>query len=171
MARRVLAGQVADLALEAERLAKVLLSRLGPARAEIERAELVMRVGLSRSVLRSVGRPQQRAQRPDQIEPTECEGKQAAECAHQFQLLIEPAGPIEPCEQVEQGIDSLRALGILVDRDEDGYLLQIFTQPVEDRPTLFFELIQREGSRGFGKGNFKALFESIEREQALRGNL
>ena len=62
-------------------------------------------------------------------------------------------------------------LGILVDRDEDGYLLQIFTQPVEDRPTLFFELIQREGSRGFGKGNFKALFESIEREQALRGNL
>jgi len=73
--------------------------------------------------------------------------------------------------KVEQGIDSLRALGILVDRDEDGYLLQIFTQPVEDRPTLFFELIQREGSRGFGKGNFKALFESIEREQALRGNL
>jgi 4-hydroxyphenylpyruvate dioxygenase len=73
--------------------------------------------------------------------------------------------------QVEPGIESLRPLGILVDRDQDGYLLQIFTQPVEDRPTLFFELIQREGSRGFGKGNFKALFESIEREQALRGNL
>ncbi len=61
--------------------------------------------------------------------------------------------------------------GILVDRDEEGYLLQIFTKPVEDRPTLFFEIIQRKGSRGFGKGNFKALFESIEREQALRGNL
>jgi 4-hydroxyphenylpyruvate dioxygenase len=73
--------------------------------------------------------------------------------------------------QVSQTIESLRSLGILVDRDEDGYLLQIFTQPVEDRPTLFFELIQREGSKGFGKGNFKALFESIEREQALRGNL
>ena len=62
-------------------------------------------------------------------------------------------------------------LGILVDRDEDGYMLQIFTQPVEDRPTLFFEIIERKGSRGFGKGNFKALFESIEREQARRGNL
>jgi len=72
---------------------------------------------------------------------------------------------------VKETIESLRPLGILVDRDQDGYLLQIFTQPVEDRPTLFFELIQREGSRGFGKGNFKALFESIEREQALRGNL
>jgi 4-hydroxyphenylpyruvate dioxygenase len=73
--------------------------------------------------------------------------------------------------EVKESTESLRALGILADRDEDGYLLQIFTQPVEDRPTLFFELIEREGSRGFGKGNFKALFESIEREQALRGNL
>jgi 4-hydroxyphenylpyruvate dioxygenase len=73
--------------------------------------------------------------------------------------------------QVSQPLESLRDLGVLVDRDEDGYLLQIFTQPVEDRPTLFFELIEREGSRGFGKGNFRALFESIEREQALRGNL
>jgi 4-hydroxyphenylpyruvate dioxygenase len=73
--------------------------------------------------------------------------------------------------EVKQSTETLRSLGILVDRDEDGYLLQIFTQPVEDRPTLFFELIEREGSRGFGKGNFKALFESIEREQALRGNL
>jgi 4-hydroxyphenylpyruvate dioxygenase len=72
---------------------------------------------------------------------------------------------------VKEAIESLRPLGILADRDQDGYLLQIFTQPVEDRPTLFFELIQREGSRGFGKGNFKALFEAIEREQALRGNL
>ena len=62
-------------------------------------------------------------------------------------------------------------LGILVDRDEDGYLLQIFTQPVQDRPTLFFEVIERHGSRGFGLGNFKALFVSLEREQAKRGNL
>jgi 4-hydroxyphenylpyruvate dioxygenase len=60
---------------------------------------------------------------------------------------------------------------ILVDRDEDGYLLQIFTKPVQDRPTFFFELIERHGSLGFGKGNFKALFEAIEREQARRGNL
>ena len=65
----------------------------------------------------------------------------------------------------------VRELGILVDKDEEGYLLQIFTKPVEDRPTLFYEIIERRGSRGFGKGNFKALFESIEREQALRGNL
>ncbi len=65
----------------------------------------------------------------------------------------------------------LRELGILADRDEDGYLLQIFTRPVQDRPTVFFELIERHGSMGFGKGNFKALFEAIEREQARRGNL
>jgi 4-hydroxyphenylpyruvate dioxygenase len=65
----------------------------------------------------------------------------------------------------------LRELNILADRDEDGYLLQIFTQPVQDRPTVFFELIERHGSQGFGKGNFKALFEAIEREQARRGNL
>ena len=68
-------------------------------------------------------------------------------------------------------IDELRELGILADRDEDGYLLQIFTRPVQDRPTVFFELIERHGSQGFGKGNFKALFEAIEREQARRGNL
>ena len=68
-------------------------------------------------------------------------------------------------------VDELRELGILADRDEDGYLLQIFTHPVQDRPTLFFELIERHGSQGFGKGNFKALFEAIEREQARRGNL
>ena len=73
--------------------------------------------------------------------------------------------------RIEEGVDGVRALGILVDRDEEGYLLQLFTKPVEDRPTLFFEVIQRKGSRGFGKGNFKALFEAIEREQALRGNL
>ena len=68
-------------------------------------------------------------------------------------------------------IDELRELRILADRDEDGYLLQIFTKPVQDRPTVFFELIERHGSQGFGKGNFKALFEAIEREQARRGNL
>ncbi len=67
--------------------------------------------------------------------------------------------------------EELRELRILADRDEDGYLLQIFTQPVQDRPTVFFELIERHGSQGFGKGNFKALFEAIEREQARRGNL
>lgn len=72
---------------------------------------------------------------------------------------------------VRAPIDELKARGILVDRDEDGYLLQIFTRPIGDRPTVFFELIERHGSLGFGKGNFKALFESIEREQDLRGNL
>jgi 4-hydroxyphenylpyruvate dioxygenase len=60
---------------------------------------------------------------------------------------------------------------VLVDRDQDGYLLQLFTRPVQDRPTVFFEIIERKGSRGFGKGNFRALFEAIEREQELRGNL
>jgi 4-hydroxyphenylpyruvate dioxygenase len=73
--------------------------------------------------------------------------------------------------QVRVPIEELRDRGILVDRDEDGYLLQIFTKPVQDRPTFFFELIERHGSLGFGKGNFKALFEAIEREQERRGNL
>jgi 4-hydroxyphenylpyruvate dioxygenase len=72
---------------------------------------------------------------------------------------------------VRAPIDELKSRGILVDRDEDGYLLQIFTKPVGDRPTVFFELIERHGSLGFGKGNFKALFEAIEREQERRGNL
>ena len=72
---------------------------------------------------------------------------------------------------LKEDLGELRRLGILVDKDEEGYLLQIFTKPVQDRPTVFFEIIQRRGSRGFGKGNFKALFEAIEREQALRGNL
>jgi 4-hydroxyphenylpyruvate dioxygenase len=73
--------------------------------------------------------------------------------------------------KIDEPVDQLEDLGILVDRDDEGYMLQIFTRPVEDRPTLFFEVIQRKGSRSFGKGNFKALFEAIEREQALRGNL
>lgn len=72
---------------------------------------------------------------------------------------------------IDEPIDQLAALGILVDRDPDGYLLQIFTKPVEDRPTLFYEIIQRKGAKSFGKGNFRALFESIEREQERRGNL
>jgi 4-hydroxyphenylpyruvate dioxygenase len=72
---------------------------------------------------------------------------------------------------IDEDIEPLRNLGILVDRDEEGYLLQIFTKPVEDRPTLFFEIIQRKGATSFGKGNFKALFEAIEREQDQRGNL
>jgi 4-hydroxyphenylpyruvate dioxygenase len=73
--------------------------------------------------------------------------------------------------RIEEPVERLADLGILVDRDEEGYLLQIFTEPVGDRPTLFFEIIERHGSRGFGRGNFKALFEAIEREQAARGNL
>ncbi len=72
---------------------------------------------------------------------------------------------------IDEDLTPLKELGILVDRDEEGYLLQIFTKPVEDRPTLFFEIIQRKGAKSFGKGNFKALFEAIEREQELRGNL
>jgi len=72
---------------------------------------------------------------------------------------------------IDEDIQSLKELGILVDRDNEGYLLQIFTKPVEDRPTLFFEIIQRKGAQSFGKGNFKALFEAIEREQSARGNL
>jgi 4-hydroxyphenylpyruvate dioxygenase len=73
--------------------------------------------------------------------------------------------------EILESYTDLERLGILVDRDDEGYLLQIFTRPVQDRPTVFFEIIQRKGSRGFGAGNFKALFEAIEREQALRGNL
>jgi len=73
--------------------------------------------------------------------------------------------------EIDEHLDDLRKLNILIDRDDDGYLLQIFTKPVQDRPTVFYEIIQRKGAKSFGKGNFKALFESIEREQSLRGNL
>lgn len=73
--------------------------------------------------------------------------------------------------QIDEKIEDLKRLNILVDRDEDGYLLQIFTKPVQDRPTVFYEIIQRKGAKSFGKGNFKALFEAIEREQAIRGTL
>jgi len=82
-----------------------------------------------------------------------------------YEMLPERVGSID------EDIKKLQGLGILVDRDEEGYLLQIFTKPVEDRPTLFFEIIERHGAQSFGAGNFKALFESIEREQAKRGNL
>jgi 4-hydroxyphenylpyruvate dioxygenase len=73
--------------------------------------------------------------------------------------------------EIKEDIEDLRRLGILVDRDDEGYLLQIFTKPIGDRPTVFFEIIERHGARGFGEGNFKALFEAIEREQERRGNL
>lgn len=73
--------------------------------------------------------------------------------------------------KIDEDLEPLKELGILVDRDDEGYLLQIFSKPVEDRPTLFFEIIQRKGAKSFGKGNFKALFEALEREQDLRGNL
>ena len=82
-----------------------------------------------------------------------------------YEKLTERVGPID------EDINVLSQLGILVDSDENGYMLQIFTKPLQDRPTLFFEIIQRKGSNSFGKGNFKALFESIEREQQKRGNL
>ena len=72
---------------------------------------------------------------------------------------------------MKEDITKIEELAIMVDADEDGYLLQIFTKPQQDRPTLFFEIIQRMGAKGFGAGNFKALFESIEREQAKRGTL
>jgi 4-hydroxyphenylpyruvate dioxygenase len=73
--------------------------------------------------------------------------------------------------KIKEDLNKLEELGVLIDRDDEGYLLQIFSKPVQDRPTVFFEIIERHGSRGFGKGNFKALFEAIEREQELRGNL
>ncbi len=78
---------------------------------------------------------------------------------------------LERCGEIDENLLILKELGILVDRDEEGYLLQIFTKPVLDRPTMFFEIIQRKGAKSFGKGNFKALFESIEAEQARRGTL
>ena len=78
---------------------------------------------------------------------------------------------LDRVEKIDEDLGPLKELGILVDRDNEGYLLQLFSKPVEDRPTLFFEIIQRKGAKSFGKGNFKALFEAIEREQEARGNL
>lgn len=92
-----------------------------------------------------------------------------------IRFITVPATYYDDLEQrigsIEESIPALRERHILVDRDDEGYLLQIFSQPLQDRPTLFIEIIQRKGSRGFGKGNFKALFEAIEREQSRRGNL
>jgi len=82
-----------------------------------------------------------------------------------YEALSSRIGPIQ------EDMAAIQELGILVDRDDEGYLLQIFTKSVQDRPTVFFEIIQRRGARGFGEGNFKALFEAIEAEQARRGNL
>ncbi|MBT8271611.1 MAG: 4-hydroxyphenylpyruvate dioxygenase, partial [Bacteroidia bacterium] len=82
-----------------------------------------------------------------------------------------PKRLVEHKHLLKDEIKDLQELSIMVDADEEGYLLQIFTKPVEDRPTLFYEIIQRMGARGFGAGNFKALFEAIEREQANRGTL
>ena len=82
-----------------------------------------------------------------------------------YELLPERVG------QIDEDMDAIRELGILVDRDDEGYLLQVFTRPIQDRPTAFIEIIERHGSQGFGKGNFQALFEALELEQARRGNL
>jgi 4-hydroxyphenylpyruvate dioxygenase len=89
---------------------------------------------------------------------------------HQYYLDV-PVRLGEHMSKMKEDINELEKLGILIDADEEGYLLQIFTKPVEDRPTLFYEIIQRMGAQGFGAGNFKALFESIEREQSRRGTL
>jgi len=102
------------------------------------------------------------------VRPEEIEDVWRVHVASSSDLAMRRGRPGRP---IDEPVDALRDLGILVDRDDDGYMLQIFTRPVEDRPTLFFEVIQRKGSRSFGKGNFKALFEAIEREQALRGNI
>jgi 4-hydroxyphenylpyruvate dioxygenase len=95
--------------------------------------------------------------------------------ARGVEFLSTPTSYYEQLEgrvgKIDEPLDVLAQHGILVDRDPDGYLLQIFTKPVEDRPTVFYEIIQRKGAKSFGKGNFRALFEAIEREQALRGNL
>lgn len=85
--------------------------------------------------------------------------------ASYYETVLERVG------KIDEDLQPLQDLGILIDRDDEGYLLQIFSKPVEDRPTLFFEIIQRKGAKSFGKGNFKALFEALEREQELRGNL
>ncbi len=82
-----------------------------------------------------------------------------------YEKLLDRVGPID------EDLQPLQQLGILVDKDDEGYLLQIFSKPLQDRPTLFFEIIQRKGAKSFGKGNFQALFEALEREQEARGNL
>jgi 4-hydroxyphenylpyruvate dioxygenase len=109
------------------------------------------------------------------VSTTDIVGTVEALAARGVQFLRTPEsyyeGVPERVGEIDQSLDDLRRLGILVDRDDEGYLLQIFTKPLGDRPTIFFEIIERHGARGFGEGNFKALFEAIEREQAARGNL
>jgi 4-hydroxyphenylpyruvate dioxygenase len=109
------------------------------------------------------------------VSTTDIVGCVAALAARGVRFLRTPEsyyeGVPERVGAIDQSLHDLRRLGILVDRDDEGYLLQIFTKPLGDRPTIFLEIIERHGARGFGEGNFKALFEAIEREQALRGNL
>ena len=88
-----------------------------------------------------------------------------------YVALRERLAAAAPAVSIKEDIEALQRLNILVDFDERGYLLQLFTDPIQDRPTLFLEVIQRAGCTGFGAGNFKSLFEAIEREQSLRGNL
>ena len=97
--------------------------------------------------------------------------KKKAEVIGDVEITDESDVDDEDLNDIDEEISAIRELNLLVDRDPEGYLLQIFTKPLEDRPTLFFEIIQRKGATSFGKGNFKALFEAIEREQELRGNL
>jgi 4-hydroxyphenylpyruvate dioxygenase len=100
------------------------------------------------------------------VEQLQRQGVEFLKVPHSYYSTLQ-----ERVGKIDEPVEELEKLGILVDRDDEGYMLQIFTRPVEDRPTLFYEIIQRKGSRSFGKGNFKALFEAIEREQAERGNL
>lgn len=102
----------------------------------------------------------------DTVSVLQSRGVEFLKVPHTYYLEV-----MERVGDIDEEIHALEALGILVDRDEDGYLLQIFSQPLQTRPTLFFEIIQRKGATSFGKGNFKALFEAIEREQQLRGTL
>lgn len=95
--------------------------------------------------------------------------KRGVEFLHVPDTYYETVG--ERVGAIKEDMNEIKRLNILVDRDEDGYLLQLFTKPVQDRPTVFYEIIQRAGAKSFGKGNFKALFEAIEREQAVRGTL
>jgi 4-hydroxyphenylpyruvate dioxygenase len=98
-------------------------------------------------------------------EPAEGKKKSQIEEYLDYELLPDRVG------KIKEDMQAIHDLGILVDRDDEGYLLQIFSKPIQDRPTMFVEIIQRHGAKGFGKGNFKALFESIEMEQERRGNL
>jgi 4-hydroxyphenylpyruvate dioxygenase len=95
--------------------------------------------------------------------------KRGVEFLHVPEVYYEDV--VQRVGKIDESMEELKKMNILIDRDEEGYLLQIFTKPIQDRPTMFFEIIERNGAKSFGKGNFKALFESIEREQELRGNL